>query len=57
MLPATGLTTKEPTVSEHTKILLDESEIPRRWYNLIPDLPAPPLPVLHPVTRGNRRRR
>src|SRR5689334_21469493 len=33
-----------------TKFLLDESEMPRRWYNLIPDLPAPPPPVLHPGT-------
>ncbi len=31
-----------------TKILLDESEIPRQWYNVIPDLPAPPPP---PLTR------
>ena len=29
-----------------TKILLDESEAPRRWYNLIPDLPEPPPPGL-----------
>src|SRR5690349_7490394 len=33
-----------------TKILLDESEIPRRWYNILADLPAPPPPVLHPGT-------
>jgi tryptophan synthase beta chain len=33
-----------------TKILLDESEIPTAWYNVIPDLPAPPPPVLHPGT-------
>ena len=33
-----------------TKILLSESEMPRRWYNLIADLPAPPPPVLHPGT-------
>jgi len=33
-----------------TKILLDESEIPRRWYNIMADLPAPPPPVLHPGT-------
>jgi tryptophan synthase beta chain len=33
-----------------TKILLDESEMPRRWYNVVPDLPAPPPPVLHPGT-------
>jgi tryptophan synthase beta chain len=34
-----------------TKILLSESEMPRRWYNLVADLPAPPPPVLHPGTR------
>jgi tryptophan synthase beta chain len=33
-----------------TKILLDESEMPTAWYNIIPDLPAPPPPVLHPGT-------
>ncbi|MXY77588.1 MAG: TrpB-like pyridoxal phosphate-dependent enzyme [Acidimicrobiia bacterium] len=33
-----------------TKILLDESDIPTHWYNIIPDLPAPPPPVLHPGT-------
>ncbi len=32
------------------KITLDENEMPREWYNIIPDLPEP-LPVpLHPVT-------
>ena len=35
---------------ERTKITLDESEIPRQWYNVIPDLPAPPPPPLHPGT-------
>ncbi|WP_433306614.1 TrpB-like pyridoxal phosphate-dependent enzyme [Actinoplanes sp. CA-030573] len=33
-----------------TKILLSEEEMPRRWYNVVPDLPAPPPPVLHPGT-------
>jgi tryptophan synthase beta chain len=33
-----------------TKITLDESEIPRRWYNVLADLPSPPPPVLHPGT-------
>ncbi|MFF5229097.1 TrpB-like pyridoxal phosphate-dependent enzyme [Dactylosporangium sp. NPDC000521] len=33
-----------------TKITLDEGEMPRRWYNLMADLPAPPPPVLHPGT-------
>ncbi|MBA2388650.1 MAG: TrpB-like pyridoxal phosphate-dependent enzyme [Geodermatophilaceae bacterium] len=32
------------------KILLDEDEMPTRWYNVVPDLPAPPPPVLHPGT-------
>jgi tryptophan synthase beta chain len=33
-----------------TRINLSESEMPSRWYNIIPDLPAPPPPVLHPGT-------
>src|ERR687886_1172490 len=33
-----------------TKILLDESEIPTHWYNVVSDLPRPPAPVLHPGT-------
>ncbi len=37
-------------MSERTKITLDESEIPRQWYNVIPDLPSPPPPPLHPGT-------
>src|ERR1700737_78265 len=32
------------------KILLGESDIPERWYNILPDLPAPPAPYLHPAT-------
>jgi tryptophan synthase beta chain len=37
-------------MAEPTKILLDESEMPTTWYNVIPDLPAPPPPPLHPGT-------
>ncbi len=33
-----------------TKILLNESETPREWYNILPDLPGGPTPVLHPGT-------
>ncbi len=33
------------------KIHLDESEMPTTWYNVIPDLPSPPPPPLHPGTR------
>jgi tryptophan synthase beta chain len=32
------------------KVMLDESQMPTRWYNIIPDLPAPPPPALHPGT-------
>jgi tryptophan synthase beta chain len=31
-----------------TKILLDESEIPTHWYNVIADMPTPPSPPLGP---------
>ena len=30
--------------------MLDESQQPTTWYNVIPDLPAPPPPPLHPGT-------
>ncbi|MGH3650577.1 MAG: TrpB-like pyridoxal phosphate-dependent enzyme [Acidimicrobiia bacterium] len=33
-----------------TKIILPESELPTHWYNIVPDLPSPPPPVLHPGT-------
>ncbi len=33
-----------------TKILLDESRIPKQWYNIIPDMPGPLSPVIHPGT-------
>ena len=33
-----------------TKILLDEEEMPKRWYNIQADLPTPMDPVLHPGT-------
>jgi tryptophan synthase beta chain len=38
-------------MSEETKILLKESELPQKWYNIIPDLPTPPAPYLHPGTK------
>jgi tryptophan synthase beta chain len=33
-----------------TKFVLDESRIPRSWYNIAADLPEAPPPVLHPGT-------
>ena len=38
-------------MSAQTKYLLDESRMPRHWYNIAADLPAPPPPVLHPGTK------
>jgi tryptophan synthase beta chain len=37
-------------MSESIKFMLDESRIPKHWYNLAADLPKPPPPVLHPGT-------
>jgi tryptophan synthase beta chain len=37
-------------MTESVKYLLDESRIPKHWYNLVADLPSPPPPVLHPGT-------
>jgi len=34
----------------YIKVQLDESEQPTQWYNVVPDLPAPPPPPLHPGT-------
>ena len=38
-------------MDHQVKYLLQESELPRQWYNVIPDLPSPPPPPLHPGTR------
>jgi len=35
-------------MSDSIKYLLDESRIPKAWYNLAADLPKPLPPVLHP---------
>jgi tryptophan synthase beta chain len=37
--------------SHQVKYVLPESELPHEWYNIVPDLPAPPPPPLHPGTR------
>jgi tryptophan synthase beta chain len=38
-------------MSNQVKYVLQESEMPQQWYNIIPDLPSPPPPPLHPGTR------
>jgi tryptophan synthase beta chain len=35
---------------EQIKVFLDESEMPRQWYNVQADLPTPMKPPLHPGT-------
>ena len=32
------------------KIVLQESELPRQWYNIMADMPTPMEPPLHPGT-------
>jgi len=34
----------------NTKILLTEEQIPRQWYNIIPDMPGALFPVINPQT-------
>ncbi len=37
-------------MSDPIKYVLDETRIPKAWYNIVADLPTPPPPVLHPGT-------
>jgi tryptophan synthase beta chain len=39
-----------PSDPRQTKFVLDESRIPRAWYNIAADLPVAPFPPLHPGT-------
>ena len=36
---------------EKTKFMLEEKQMPTRWYNIQPDLPKPLPPYLHPGTK------
>ncbi|MCH8505031.1 MAG: TrpB-like pyridoxal phosphate-dependent enzyme [Ectothiorhodospiraceae bacterium] len=38
-------------MSDTVKYLLDESRLPKAWYNINADLPEPMAPVLHPGTK------
>jgi len=37
-------------MADSVKYLLEEARLPRHWYNIAADLPAPPPPPLHPGT-------
>ena len=39
-------------MSEHSKFLLADSQIPTAWVNILPSLPEPLDPPLHPATRA-----
>ena len=43
-----------PETVHHTavKVVLDEEEIPKRWYSILPDLPRKLPPVIDPATKG-----
>lgn len=38
-------------MSENTRFILNETDLPRSWYNINADMPVPPTPVLHPQTK------
>jgi tryptophan synthase beta chain len=37
-------------MSDQTRFLLNETDLPKFWYNMNADSPVPPAPVLNPVT-------
>src|SRR5947199_5917936 len=41
-----------PKMSEHSKFLLADSQIPTAWVNVLPSLPEPLAPPLHPQTQA-----
>jgi tryptophan synthase beta chain len=41
----------EETMSEQTRFILNESDLPKFWYNINADSPVPPTPVLNPMTK------
>jgi tryptophan synthase beta chain len=38
-------------MSDQTRFILSENDVPRFWYNINADSPVPPSPVLHPGTK------
>ncbi|MFH1524973.1 MAG: TrpB-like pyridoxal phosphate-dependent enzyme [Chloroflexota bacterium] len=37
-------------MSDQTRFILNETDLPKTWYNVMADSPVPPTPVLHPGT-------
>src|SRR5580704_6749890 len=40
----------EKAMSDTVKYMIEESRLPKAWYNIVADLPRPPDPVLQPGT-------
>jgi tryptophan synthase beta chain len=38
-------------MSDQTRFMLNETDLPKAWYNINADSPVPPAPVLHPGTK------
>src|SRR5919109_2914610 len=38
-------------MSESVQFNLTPDDVPEAWFNILPDLPVPPLPPLHPGTK------
>ncbi len=36
---------------QETKIVLSERDLPKQWYNILPDMPSAPVPPIHPGTK------
>ena len=45
------LTETNENMSKQKRFMLDESELPRQWYNIAADMPNKPLPPLNPATK------
>jgi tryptophan synthase beta chain len=50
LIYAPGVTETRSRPASQTKFLLEESELPRRWYNIRSDMPTAMQPILHPGT-------
>ena len=38
-------------MSDQTRFMLNETDLPKNWYNMLADSPIPPAPVLNPMTK------
>jgi len=38
-------------MSDATRFMLNETDLPKKWYNVLADSPVPPAPVLNPMTK------